>query len=613
MLTASQLTLTDVTVRYPERAVLENVSLTVRPGETVGVIGENGSGKSTLLKLMAGQARPDHGEIVVVAPGGIGYLPQALEFPASATVADVIDLILADIRALERELRRAEGELGEPGTLAARLDAYAELSARFEARGGYAADSRVDAALAGLGLPRLDRNRPVATLSGGQRSRLALAATLAAEPELLLLDEPTNDLDDQAVAWLERRLRDHRGTIVAVTHDRVFLERVTSTILELDAGAATRHGDGYTGYLRAKAAERQRRQQQYTEWKAELARNQRLAESNVRRLEAIPRKLPLAVFAAGPFRARGRDHGAMSRIRNAKERVARLTADPIAPPAEPLRFEVAIASGAGAPESLSGNESGVRPEPVAESTSICGGARPMPAAESPGPDGRTRPEPTGSPDTGSGTRLAGAAELPGTGVRPDPVAELADIVVAQRLRLAGLRLGVGERLLVTGANGAGKSTLLGVLAGEIRPDAGSVRVRGRVGLLRQHAGRWAADTTLLQAFSAGRAGYADEHAENLLALGLFHPRDLGKRMGELSYGQRRRVEVARLVTEPSEVLLLDEPTNHLSPALVEELEQALLDYPGAVVIVTHDRRMRQRFQGSRLELPERGGPVARAA
>ncbi|NUT96700.1 MAG: ABC-F family ATP-binding cassette domain-containing protein, partial [Saccharothrix sp.] len=224
-----QLTLHDVTKRFDTRLVLDRVSLTVKPGEKVGVIGDNGSGKSTLLALLAGRLRPDHGEVTVVAPGGVGYLPQTLDLPPHATVADAIDLALADLRALEAEIRRLELDLTD-------LEHYAALVERFEARGGYEADTRVDIALHGLGLPGLPRARALGTLSGGERSRLALAATLAAAPELLLLDEPTNDLDDRAVAWLEQHLRAHRGTVVAITHDRVFLEHVTATVLEVAEG-----------------------------------------------------------------------------------------------------------------------------------------------------------------------------------------------------------------------------------------------------------------------------------------------------------------------------------------------------------------------------------------
>ncbi len=541
--TPSQLTLQNVTRRYDDRVVLDGVSFSLKPGERAGVIGDNGAGKSTLLRLIAGQDRPDNGELTVVAPGGLGHLAQSLELPAGATVQDAVDLALAELRALEARMHGVEAGLADltGPELAGALDVYAGLLARYEARDGYRADARVDVALHGLGLPGLARGRTLGTLSGGERSRLALAATLASRPELLLLDEPTNDLDDRAVAWLEAHLRAHRGTVLAVTHDRVFLERVATTILEVGEGRVTRHGDGYAGYLAAKAAERRRRLQEYEDWRAELDRNRRLAAANTVRLEGIPRKLPFAVFGHGGFRARGRGHGAMVRIRNAKERVERLTSRPVLPPPEPLVFAARLATADG-------------------------------------------------PDVG-------------------PAAELTGVRVGDRLDVPSLRLGSGERLLVTGPNGAGKTTLMRVLAGELAPDEGSVRTRGRVGHLRQEETPWPPGLTLGEAFAAGRGGDPGEHTEQLLSLGLFGPADLRRKVGELSYGQRRRIELARLVAEPVDLVLLDEPTNHLSPALVEELEAALAEFRGTVVVVSHDRRLRDRFAGAHLELA--GGRVTR--
>ncbi|WP_338678000.1 ABC-F family ATP-binding cassette domain-containing protein [Streptomyces sp. SCSIO 30461] len=539
----SQLSLEEITKRYDEHVVLDRVSLTVKPGEKAGVIGDNGSGKSTLLRLIAGVEGVDNGEVTVTAPGGIGYLPQRLDMPAGSTVRDVLDRAFADLRDLERRLHEVEDALvdDDPQLLAA----YGDLLAEFEDRGGYEADARADAALHGLGLPGLDRDRPVDTLSGGERSRLALAATLAAAPELLLLDEPTNDLDDQAVDWLEKRLQDHRGTIVVITHDRAFLEAVTSAILEVDPDRKTvnRYGDGYQGYLTAKAAARARWEREYEEHLAEIARQETLAANAGRMLATIAKKGPWAFSGSEHHRARSSSSSTSSKARNANERLNRLRANPVPQPPDPLRFTASIAVG---------DEAAAAPE--------------------------------------------------------GPLTEVDGLRVDGRLSIGGLSLAHGERLLITGPNGAGKSTLLRVLAGDLEPDAGTVRRAERIGWLRQDELPKHPRRSVLAEFADGRPGHPDEFTGQLLSLGLFRESELDLPVGSLSVGQRRRIDLARLVTRPVDLLLLDEPTNHLSPLLVEELEQALADYTGAVVIVTHDRRMRRAFQGSHLELSD-GAPV----
>lgn len=234
----AQLSLQNVTRRYDDHVVLDDITFSVKPGERAGVIGDNGAGKSTLLRLVAGQDRPDNGELTVVAPGGVGHLAQSPALPPGATVQDAVDAALADLRTLEARMRRAEARLaGLAGAeLPAALEEYAGLVARYEARAGYEADARVDIALHGLGLPGLARDRALSTLSGGERSRLALAATLASQPELLLLDEPTNHLSPALVEELEGALAGFRGAVVVVTHDRRLRVRFRGRRLELDGG-----------------------------------------------------------------------------------------------------------------------------------------------------------------------------------------------------------------------------------------------------------------------------------------------------------------------------------------------------------------------------------------
>ncbi|MDL4773134.1 ribosomal protection-like ABC-F family protein [Actinomadura xylanilytica] len=534
----SQLTLKDVAKGYEGHIVLDRVSLTIRTGEKVGVIGENGSGKSTLLRLISGAEEPDAGEVTVAAPGGVGHLGQTLGLAPDLTVSDAVDHALGDLRDLERRMREAEASLADasPDELAA----YGDLLAAYEARGGYEADARVEAALHGLGLGHIALDRPLGGLSGGEQSRLGLACVLAAAPELLLLDEPTNHLDERAVTWLEERLRAHRGTVVTVTHDRAFLDGFATAILEVDRDrhSVVRYGDGWDGYLAGKAVARRRWEQEYADWLAEIERQTELAESNAARLSAIG---PVAREQRVTGHRRSHEGGVSALIRNARERLQRLRDAPVPRPPDPLRFAARIEGGKG--------------------------------------DGLT--------------------------------AELAAVRVAGRLDIETFTLAPGERTLLTGPNGAGKTTFLRVLAGDLAQDHGKVKRPKRIGYLRQELPAERSRGSVLAAFAEGLPGPPDDHADALLALGLFRERDLRRPVTVLSVGQRRRLELARLVTRPADLLILDEPTNHLSLSLIEELEAALDSYRGSLLVVSHDRRFRSGFTGTRAEL--RDGRLVGAA
>ncbi|MEV6236956.1 ribosomal protection-like ABC-F family protein [Lentzea sp. NPDC051838] len=520
---SGQLTLRSVSKSFAHRRVLDAVSLTVRSGEKLGVVGENGSGKSTLLRLIAGVESPDDGTVTVVAEGGVGHLGQVLALPSSATVGDAVDAALVEIRLLEQQIAAA----AESQDLAA----YGELLTAFELRDGYSADARVEAAMSALGIGSLGRERTLGTLSGGQRARLALAGVLSAEPELLLLDEPTNHLDAAALAWLEARLRAHRGTLVVVTHDRLLLESVATAIVEVDERSLSRYGNGYAGYVAEKRAARQRWEQAYAEWVGEIAHwtewrgttaynvapGRAIKDHNKCKYNGDGRRVQASIS---------------TRVRSASGRLERLRADPVARPPDPLRLNA-----------------------------------PLDAL-----------------------------------VREGAVLEVRDAAVGQRLAVDSLVVSAGERVLVTGPNGAGKSTLLDLLAGVLQPSSGTVERHGVVGYLPQETAVVHPRRTVLAAFADGVPG--EDHAESLMSLGLFRSADFATPVGALSVGQRRRLALARLLRQESDVLLLDEPTNHLSLALVEELEGALAGYPGAVVVVSHDRLLRQRWSGGELELNE---------
>ncbi|MFF9498288.1 ABC-F family ATP-binding cassette domain-containing protein [Streptomyces sp. NPDC014656] len=535
----AQLSLRHVGVSFGDRRVLDQVSFTVRPGEKAVVVGENGSGKSTLLRLLDGGLTPDEGEVLVRFPGSVARLAQTLPetYPVGPddTVQDAVDLALAELRGLEAELRAAEAGLGTAGP--EELAAYGALLDRFEERGGYTADAEAAASLRDLGLGHLTGDRPLATLSGGEQARLALACVLSSGAELLLLDEPTNHLDRDAVDRLRDRLAAHRGTALVVTHDRAFLEGFATTVLEVDRDRRTvlRYGDGWAGYRSAKAAERRRRVQEHLEWREEVARTEELVAAAGRRL-AVTGGDPRQGF--GKHR-RSSENKLSGQVRTARRRLDELLREPVAAPPEPLRF---------------------------------------------------------------GGRFAGDGPL------AEVLVELEGVRCGDRLAVDGLRIGTGERVLVSGPNGAGKTTLLRLLAGELAPEEGVVRRTGRVGYLAQELPHSPSSRTALAVWADGRPGPAEDHAGELLALGLLREEDLTVPVAALSAGQRRRLELALLVARPADLLVLDEPTNHLAPALVEELEEAVAAFPGTVVAVSHDREFRERFAGRPLELA--GGRVA---
>ncbi|MEU9605388.1 ABC-F family ATP-binding cassette domain-containing protein [Streptomyces sp. NPDC048057] len=524
------------------RRVLDGVSLTASPGHRIGLIGENGVGKSTLLRLLAGVDEPESGS--VTRPADVGFLRQEVSYETPWTIADVLADALREAREDLAELARLSEEIARvpedaPGH-AELLDAYGRRLERAQERDAWDADRRAALVLDGLGLGSLGHDRPVGSLSGGQRGRLALAALLVRRPSALLLDEPTNHLDDDAAAFLEEQVRGLPGAVVLASHDRAFLDAVCTDVVDLDPAVEgpVRHGGNYSAYLAQKRAERLRWERRYAQEQEELVAL-RHSVGVTARLVAPDRERRDNEKMGYDFRTDRVQKQVSRRVRNAARRLDELLRTQVDEPPEPLRLR--------------------RTELAAEAV--------------PEPDEWER-----------------------------PLIALRDVRVPGRLAVADLEVSPTERLLVTGGNGTGKSTLLAVLAGRLAAD-GAVRRRDgvTVGLLAQDTvfdrpERTVRDT-YLRSLGAQRA-----EAVPLGSLGLVHGADLDKPVGHLSVGQRRRLALALLVARPPALLLLDEPTNHLSPRLCDELEAALGSGPGAIVVASHDRWLRRRWQGRELRM-----------
>ena len=352
--------LSGVSHGYGDRELLNNVDLVIHHGEHVAIVGENGAGKSTLLRLLSGVETPDDGAAGLSGNPGyrVGYLAQTHGLSESVTVGDAIDSSLASLRSLETRILDLESGLADADT--EELELYGSLQTEYQLREGYAAESRVEAALDKLGLGGLDRRRTLGSLSGGEQERVALACLLADPAEALLLDEPTNHLDANGTAWLESRLAAHRGTVVVVSHDRVLLRKVATTIIEVDADrrAVNRYGNGYEGYLREKAAERARWVQEYDQWLDAMAA-ERLQAATVADRMGYGRKRDNDKMGFD-FKAGTWQSAVTSKVRNAQERLRRLEENPVDRPPVPLTLAAPL-----------GSVTDVMSEPALEAHGIC--------------------------------------------------------------------------------------------------------------------------------------------------------------------------------------------------------------------------------------------------
>ncbi len=487
----------------PKRFIIRDISLSFFPGAKIGVLGLNGSGKSTLLRIMAGLDKEFEGEARPQPGINIGYLPQEPELDATKDVRGNVEEGVAEAKALLDRFNEISMQFAEPMSddeMNALLEEQGKLQDQIEATGSWELDRKLDVAADALRLPPWDAD--VSTLSGGERRRVALCRLLLSEPDMLLLDEPTNHLDAESVAWLERFLEEYPGTVIAVTHDRYFLDNVAGWILELDRGHGIPWEGNYSSWLE------QKEQRLSNEEAGEKARRKAM-QSELEWVRANPK---------------GRQAKSKARLR-----------------------QFAELSSSNYQQRNETNEIYIPPGP-----------------------------------------------------------RLGDVVIeADKLRKA-----FGEKLLmdglsfslpaggivgIIGPNGAGKTTLFRMITGTEQPDAGEITTGQSVTVASVDQSRDSLDDskTVWEEISDGQdiiqVGKYETLSRAYVGRFNFRGGDQQKKIGLLSGGERNRVHLAKMLKAGGNLLLLDEPTNDLDVETLRALEEALLEFPGSAIVISHDR------------------------
>ncbi|GHB61943.1 energy-dependent translational throttle protein EttA [Psychrosphaera saromensis] len=485
----------------PKRTILKDISLSFFPGAKIGVLGLNGSGKSTLLRIMAGVDTEFEGEAKALSGIKIGYLPQEPQLDENQTVREAVEEAVSEVKNAMARLDQVYSEYAEEG---ADFDKLAKEQGQLEdiinAQDGHNIDNTLERAADALRLPEWDQK--IAVLSGGERRRVALCRLLLEKPDMLLLDEPTNHLDAESVAWLERFLHDYSGTVVAITHDRYFLDNVAGWILELDRGHGIPYEGNYTNWLEQKDAR--------------LAQEKRTENALAKTI-----KHELDWVRSNP----------KGRQAKSKARMARF-------------------------EELSSNENQKRNE-------------------------------TNELYIPPGPRLG------------DKVVDVENLTKSygDRVLIDDLSFSIPKGAIVgiIGANGAGKSTLFKMLSGAETPDSGTVTLGDTVKLASVDQFRDDMDDskTVYEEISGGseliQIGTYEVPSRAYVGRFNFKGSDQQKIIGQLSGGERNRVHLAKLVKTGGNVLLLDEPTNDLDIETLRALEEAILEFPGCAMVISHDR------------------------
>lgn len=511
----------NISKAFGTNEILKDASFHIEEREKAALVGINGAGKSTLFKIIVGEMTADTGEVILSKGKTLGYLAQHQDLTGDLTIYEEVlqakqDLIRMEerLRALEEEMKHEQGE-----RLEELMNTYTRLSHTFELENGYAYRSEVVGVLKGLGFEPEEFEKKVSTLSGGQKTRVALGRLLLTKPDVILLDEPTNHLDMESIAWLEGYLLNYSGAVFIVSHDRYFLDRVVTKIVEIDAGKVTTFEGNYSAYSQKKAM---LREAAYHAWM-----NQ---QQEIRHQEEVIAKL--------------KSFNREKSIRRAESREKMLDKMEVLEKPSEVRADMRI---------------------------------------------RLEPRVTSGNDVLRVSNLS--KSFPGQPLFSD----------------LNFEIRRGERVAIIGNNGTGKTTILKILNGVVAPDGGQIELgtKVQIGYYDQEHQVLHMDKTIFQEISDTYPYLTNTEIRNVLAAFLFTEDDVFQPIHTLSGGERGRISLAKLMLSNANFLILDEPTNHLDIVSKEILEQALRDYTGTVLYVSHDRYFINQTATRILELTNR--------
>jgi ATP-binding cassette subfamily F protein 3 len=522
ILSASELTKT-----YGTDVILDRVSFHINEGDRVGIVGANGAGKTTLLRLLSGQLQQDGGGIFIARDTVLGYLRQKDEFNPQNTLLAEAEEVFSHLSALEAEMEALSAripELPPGGEQEALVHRHHDLQLEYENAGGYAWRSEVRGMLSGMAFPEGEWQKPVAALSGGEKTRLALACLLLAKPDLLFLDEPTNHLDLGTLKWLEQYLKGYKGTLLVVSHDRYFLDQTVNRIFEIENRRLRIYEGNYSEFAEKKRNQREDDLKHYQQQQKEIARQEEI----IRRFKG---------------------HGTEKLVKRAQSREKQL--------ARLERLEA--------------------PDPVKGKVRI-----------------RFKEEFKSGQDVLLGDRLA-------MGFRDGPVPR-------DLFRNVSFDIKRGEKICLVGPNGIGKTTLFRILLGQAQAREGRVKIGHNVkfGYYDQEQKLSSETNTVLEEMKDAYRLYTDTEMRAILGRFLFRGDQVFLPVSALSGGERARLSLLKMLLSGANVLLLDEPTNHLDIDSKEVFEDALMDFPGTVLAISHDRYFLRKIPGRILELGRDG-------